>query len=184
MIRHTGRLRRPVCPRSDRYDRSRCWSPAPTAWAPSCSWPSCWTSTTPWASTAWPCASTTSSAAAPSPCFSWTTWPCGKNVPEQRRSHRLRRGRGLRPGRLRSHRRRDRRACPASMAADDYDLAGFSVGMVDKAEHHRTAAAMAGGRCADRLCPPPASTPTATLWSARYSTWRTPIWAGMMTELG
>ena len=48
---------------------------------------------------------------------------------------------------------------PGMMAADDYDLAGFTVG-----------------------CPPPASTPTATLWSARYSTWRTPIWAGMMTS--
>ena len=55
---------------------------------------------------------------------------------------------------------------PGMMAADDYDLAGFTVGVVDKPK------VIDSGRMAEG----------ATLWSARYSTWRTPIWAGMMTS--
>ena len=36
---------------------------------------------TPWASTAWPCASTTSSAAAQSPNSFWITWPWARTCP-------------------------------------------------------------------------------------------------------
>ena len=57
---------------------------------------------------------------------------CGKNVPEKIAADRVRRGGGLRAGGLRPDRRRNRRACPASMPEEDYDLAGFSVGVVDK----------------------------------------------------
>mgnify|MGYP000744939852 CR=1 FL=1 len=44
-----------------------------------------------------------------SPLFSWTTWLWESNVAQPLAGHRLRRHRGLPPGRLRPHRRRDRR---------------------------------------------------------------------------
>ena len=93
-----------------------------------------WTSTTPWASTAWPCASTTSSAAGQSPCSSWTTSPCGKNVPEKVAAivsgvaeGCVQAGCALIGGETAEHAR-------LLWPPEDYDLAGFSVGMVDKGE--------------------------------------------------
>ena len=58
---------------------------------------------------------------------------------------------------------------PGVMHADDYDLAGFAVGIVDREkiiDKNKTAPAT---RCWP--CPPPASTPTASPWSAGCSTW-------------
>ena len=50
------------------------------------------------------------------------------------RRDRLRRGRGLRAVRLRRSSAARRRRCRASTRADEYDLAGFAVGVVDKAK--------------------------------------------------
>ena len=58
---------------------------------------------------------------------------------------------------------------PGMMAEDDYDLAGFSVGVVDKSkiiDKNKTAPGDAV-----LACPPPASTPTASPWCAGCSTW-------------
>ena len=59
---------------------------------------------------------------------------CGKNCAGEDRRDRERRGRGLHTVRSGAHRRRDRRASWWLMPEEDYDLAGFAVGVVDKKE--------------------------------------------------
>ena len=61
---------------------------------------------------------------------------------------------------------------PGIMAPEDYDLAGFSVGIVDKPKIIDQTAMRPGDVCWP--CPPPASTPTATPWCVRSLTWSTP----------
>ena len=56
---------------------------------------------------------------------------------------------------------------PGTMQPDDYDLAGFSVGLVDKEKVIDRSRVTAG----DAL--PPACTPTAIPWCARFLTWST-----------
>ncbi len=86
---------------------------------------------TPSASTAWPCASTISSAAAPSPLFFLDYIACGKNYPEPHRRHRLRHHRGLPPGRC-ALVGGETAEMPGFYPDEEYDLAGFSVGLVDE----------------------------------------------------
>src|SRR5690606_571191 len=64
----------PLCP-CRRSTASRCWFPAPTAWAPSSGWPSTPGGTNASASIWWPCASTTWPCRAPSRCSSSITTP-------------------------------------------------------------------------------------------------------------
>ena len=59
---------------------------------------------------------------------------CGKNVPEKIAAHRLRRGRGLRPVRGCALIGGETAEMPGFYPAEEYDLAGFSVGVVDKAK--------------------------------------------------
>ena len=82
--------------------------------------------------TALPCASTTWSAAAPSPFSSSTTSPAARTCPSALPTCQGRQ-RGLRAGRLRAGGRRNRRM-PGFYPEDEYDLAGFSVGVVDRAK--------------------------------------------------
>ena len=84
----------------------------------------------------------------------------GKNVPEKVADHRLRRGRGLRPGRLRPHRRRDGRAPrhdgrPTTTIWPASPWASWTRPKVIDSGR------MAAGDVVHRHCPPPASTPTA-----------------------
>ncbi len=72
---------------------------------------------------------------------------------------------------------------PGLMPADDYDLAGFSVGIVDE-EKIIDGKPPRSGRRAHRLWPPPASTPTASPWCARSSTWSTPTSAPTWSSWG
>ena len=74
---------------------------------------------------------------------------CGQQHPGEDRRDRQGRGRGLRAGRLLSGGRRDRRACPGMMPEDEYDLAGFTVGVVDK-EKILSNDTMAARRCDHR----------------------------------
>ena len=60
---------------------------------------------------------------------------------------------------------------PGVMAAGDYDLAGFSVGIVDRETSSAPAGSAPGTWCWP--CPPPASTPTASPWCGRSFTWST-----------
>ena len=62
---------------------------------------------------------------------------CGKNVPEKIASIVAGVAEGCVQADCSAHRRRNGGACPAFMPEDDYDLAGFSVGIVDKKQHHR-----------------------------------------------
>ena len=107
--RRHRRLRRPCSIWPPWATRSRFSSPAPTAWAPS-SWSPSWPiSTAPSASTAWPCASTTSPPRAPSRCSSLTTSPAAKNDPAPLEQVVAGNGRRLCTGRFRAGRRRNRR---------------------------------------------------------------------------
>ena len=58
---------------------------------------------------------------------------------------------------------------PGFYPADEYDLAGFSVGVVDKKKIIDHAAMVPG--MSSSPCPAAASTPTASPWSAGCSTW-------------
>ena len=124
-------LRRAVPSRPRRAIASRCWWRPRTAWAPRSRSPSPRASTTPWATTSWPIASTTSWSRGPCPLFFLDYIALGRMDPlrvEQivsglrARLHRVR---------LPAHRRRDRRDA-GHLRADDYDLAGFIVGVVEK----------------------------------------------------
>ena len=101
-----------------------------------------------------------------------------RTIPEKIATMVVRRGRGLRPGGLRPHRRRDRRARPASCAQDEYDLAGFSVGIVDKSQACWTTAPCRPGDVVHGPALLRACTPTASPWCARSLTWSTPTWTG------
>ena len=57
---------------------------------------------------------------------------CGKNVPEKIAEIVGGVAEGCVQSGCGAHRRRDRRARPALMPVEDYDLAGFAVGIVDK----------------------------------------------------
>ena len=59
---------------------------------------------------------------------------CGKNVPEKIAAIVAGRGRGLRPGRLLPSWAARPPSMPGLMPEDEYDLAGFAVGVVDKAK--------------------------------------------------
>ena len=61
---------------------------------------------------------------------------------------------------------------PGFYAADEYDLAGFTVGAVDKARITGPKPC-AARRCAGRRCPLPVCTATAFPWCAKCSTWKT-----------
>ena len=74
---------------------------------------------------------------------------CGKNEPEKIADDRKGRSGRLPSGRRGSDRRRDGRARPDLMPEDEYDLAGFAVGVVDTqgSDHRREPEAR---RCVDR----------------------------------
>ena len=144
--------------------------------------PCCWTSTTPSASTAWPCASTTSSAAAPSRWFFLDYIACGKNDPGEDCRHRQGRGRGLRAGRL----------LPSSAARPPSMPGIMPGGRVRPGRLHRGRGGQeqdpgqldhAARAMSSSPCPPAACTPTASPWCARFSTWSTPTcWTAIMTS--
>ena len=110
-----------------------CWRRPPTAWAPSSrsrERPDGWT---PWASTSSRCAPTTSCAPAPSRCSSSTTSRWGASCPsaspaivEGVAEGCRRAGCALLGGETAEH--------PGVMADDQFDLAGFCVGVVDEAD--------------------------------------------------
>ena len=72
------------------------------------------------------------SAAGAKPLFFLDYIACGKNVPEKIAQIVAGVAEGCVQAGVRPGRRRNRRACPACMPEDEYDLAGFSVGVVDK----------------------------------------------------
>ena len=69
---------------------------------------------------------------APSRCSSWTTSPPASSRWRGRAGHRRHR-RGVPPGRLRAPRAARPPSCRACMRAGEYDLAGFAVGVVERA---------------------------------------------------
>ena len=86
---------------------------------------------TPWASTAWPCVNDIICGGA-APLFFLDYIACGKKLPRAHRGHRLRHHRGAAARRSVPLVGGETAEMPASTPRRRYDLAGFSVGLVDE----------------------------------------------------
>ena len=109
---------------------ARCSRPRPTASAPRSRSPRRWTGTTRSASTWSAMVVDDLVVCGAEPLFMTDYIACGRVVPERIAAIVARHRRGLRAGRLRAGRRRDRRA-PGLLEPDEYDLAGAGIGVVE-----------------------------------------------------
>ena len=161
-------LRRDVPARPLPLPASRCWSPPPTAWAPRSRWRSlAGVHDTVGYDLVAHCVNDILVQGAV-PLFFLDYIALGRMDPD--RVEAIVRGlrARLRRVRLPAASAARRRRCPAPTRPDDYDLAGFIVGVVEREQGaHRRRGARRATCCS--ACPPPACTRTATRSRARCS---------------